>query len=201
MTSGRSVQPGSPLARIQARDWNAMLQLVEKDRRGGVHRVNSIGDGKWSHNVIVRVRNDSGAARRQWDVLGIDGPLITAAANLSEFARVTLKGQTPNQSHRGRFVVLLEPLAANAIGDAVAVGFAPVRINHPEAEAPRVADIVIGECGHLVESTTGVPVMYAEPPDLDGMRWAVVNLSPGVAAPPAASPADWRSKVQQAARR
>lgn len=178
-------QAGDPLHKLSAKWLNRVDALVRSSdaARDGL----TIPDlpNRWSENVIVRVRNDSGGPRRQWDVLGIDGPLITAAANLSEFQRVTLKGQTPNQSHRGRFVVLLEPLAANAIGDAVAVGFAPVRINHPEAEAPRVADIVIGECGHLVESTTGVPVMYAEPPDLDGMRWAVVNLSPGVAAPPA----------------
>lgn len=177
-------EPGRPLHTITA-SWLNRVDAVVRAADGSRAGI-AVGEleSQWSHNAVVRVRNDSGGARRQWDVLGIDGPIITAAANLSEFQRVALKGRTPNHNHRGRFVVLLQPLPVGAIGDAIAVGLAPVRILEAEAEAPRVADIAVGVCDYLTPTATGVPVLFAEAPNEQGIRWGVVNLSPGVAAPP-----------------
>jgi hypothetical protein len=141
----RKVSPGDPLV-IPAAAYNTFVDTARDylDRRND--------QGQEAHPAardsgIVLVRNDIDppqAADRFW-VLGIDGPVISPMDNLDEFSnRVVLSGAVPwISTYRGRFVVLLEPLAAGAIGLGVVAGVCPVKVyvndeNHQFADVQNV---------------------------------------------------------------
>jgi len=126
----QKVKPGDPLV-IPAGTYNTFVDAARDylDRRND--------QGQEAHPAarnsgIVLVRNDIDppqAADRFW-VLGIDVPVITPTDNETEFQnRVVLSGAVPwISSYRGRFVVLLEPLAAGAIGLGVVSGVCPCKV-------------------------------------------------------------------------
>lgn len=196
MTSGRSVQPGAPLAKIQARDWNAMLQLVEKDRQGSVNRVNSVGDGQWGASSIIKVKNLTGRSVGVGDALGIGGPLVGPRADSSEIPSDTIlrgvlaSGETFNR----RVAVLLEPLGQNDIGRAVISGvvfafiYAPQNVPRNEGDFATVQNSLTRL--ERTNNQNGCPILWIDDPaniDETGHRWALVSLTP--AAPTTASQA------------
>ena len=105
------------------------------------------------------VKNNSGTARDCYDVLGIDGPLFDPSSNPDGFKRqIALKGVTPAAgTHEGNFAILLEPVPAGGIGNAVIAGLAIVQVNVPDsaAEAYDFAEIADATTGYLVKSPTG----------------------------------------------
>ncbi len=114
---------------------------------------------------VVLVRNDSGADVGRFGVLGIDGPIITPTDNLDEFKnRVTLKGVLPTAAHADAFVVLLEPLTTNMVGEAIISGVCQVQIDVVSA-----ADTT---CGADVDDT-------AKLKSGAGSKWAVVRIGGG----------------------
>lgn len=175
---------GGPL-RIPAATWNKIRDLTNRleSSRSGLGLPSSAN--QWDSQSIIRVRNESTAPRRQWDVLGLAGPIVTPAQNLTEFFGLAMRGTLPNNTHRGKFCVLLQPLAPNAIGDAVIVGAVPVRLDEPLTfEAGQFADIEPGRSDKLKRGAKGVPVLWmgdveADPTDGGQFRWAILNLTPG----------------------
>ncbi len=74
---------------------------------------------------VVLVENTSGAARDQFDVLAFGQAVLDkdaeAFTKTFAFAGVTPAPET-NAAHRSRVAILLQPLAANAIGRALIHG-------------------------------------------------------------------------------
>jgi hypothetical protein len=110
------------------------------------------------HSGIVLVRNDLDPpqpAERFW-VLGIDEPVITPTDNETEFQnRVVLSGVVPwISTYRSRFVVLLEPLAAGAIGMGVVSGVCPVKV-YVNNENHQFADVQNDARGYLWSGASG----------------------------------------------
>jgi len=128
----RKVQAGQKLV-IPAAAYNAFIDAAV-DYRRRTARIGQKAEPSQRQASIVLVRNDSGGDLNRLAVLGIDSPVIDPAANEDEFKnRVALVGVTPAENtHEGRFVVLVEPIAAGKIGRAYAAGVCPVRIDVPD---------------------------------------------------------------------
>ena len=129
----RKVQSGQKL-QIPARAYNAFVDAAIDHRQRSAN-IGRESQPSYRSADIVLVRNDSGSPRQQFDILGIDGPIISPDANETQFrSRVALKGVTPGESHIGKFVVLAEPLANGKIGRAYAAGVCPVKIDVPDED-------------------------------------------------------------------
>ncbi|HOD83731.1 MAG: hypothetical protein BWX88_05113 [Planctomycetes bacterium ADurb.Bin126] len=171
------VQKGQPLrGNITAEGWNAAMAAAE-DLAG---RKSSLGGDfmqTFRQAGIVLVKNAGDYDRGRFDVLGIDGVAITASANLEEFQnRIVLSGDTPAAAdHTGRFVVLLEPIAAGAIGKAVVSGVCPVQVD-VQKEEDEWADVSDDDATALKSgSFGGAAILWKE--SGTGKRWAVVRVS------------------------
>jgi len=168
----RKAISGQPL-RVPARTWNAFLEAARshRDRQEDLGReARPLGD-----SGIVLVKNATGSDVGRFSVLGIDGVLITPEDNEAEFlSRTALTGVTPTTDHRGRFVVLLEPLRGGVLGRAVVTGPAPVQIN-VNHEDHGWADVKEGDATQLESARTGAAlVLWKE--SGTGTKWAVVLL-------------------------
>ncbi|MBE7465508.1 MAG: hypothetical protein HS116_18680 [Planctomycetes bacterium] len=183
----QKVAPGAPL-RIPATAYNAFVDAA-LDYRSRARSVASEPPFKDTRNGIVYVRNDSGEDLERFAVLGLDDLVITPADNLLEFKnRVVLSGVIPELRHRGRFVILAEPLGIDRTGLAYVLGICPARITIPDdAQAgparARFADIAEDETAHLtVQSGGAAEILWLDEadPELsegeDDTRWAVVRL-------------------------
>jgi hypothetical protein len=110
---------------------------------------------------IVWVQNDSGEDLDQFDVLGLDIPLISPDDNLPEFSKqVTFSGIMPDSDeHRGRFCVLQQPLGVDKIGRAVVSGVTPARV-YINDTADEYADVTTNEATRLDSGPFGARVLW-----------------------------------------
>jgi len=171
------VQRGDPL-RIPAAAYNAFVDAAIAHRRGrfGVARTTGRHAGQ---SVVVPIKNNSGANRSRYDVLGIDGPLFDPATYPDSYKQqVALKGIAPVAgTHEGSFAILLEPVTDGSIGQAAIAGLTIVRVNVPDedAEAFDFAEIADATMGYLAKSDTGTArVVTIE--SGTGTKWAVVSF-------------------------
>jgi hypothetical protein len=81
--SFRRVKPGDPV-RIPAGAYNAWCEAAEAFQAGNASLIGQTAGGM-PDRTRVRIRNDSGADRARFDVLGVSGPLFTPTENLVEF--------------------------------------------------------------------------------------------------------------------
>ena len=161
MTGMTHVKPGDPL-RIPAQTYNAMVDAARATRSGASGLASSGIPGQHLPAAdVVLVRNDSGVAQDRFDVLGIDEPIILPADNEPEWQRrIALSCVTPAvDTHEGRFVVLLEPLADGAIGRAAAGGVVHARVDVPDLDFMNFAEITDGETGYLTAGAAGSAVI------------------------------------------
>lgn len=118
----KKVQSGDPL-RIPAETFNTFVDTARdfKSRRQSRTRKSQV---EFRQTGIVPVKNNSGADRERFDVLGIDRPIFTPNDSLTSFQnQVAFVGVTPTEvDHLGRFVVLMEPVQSGAIGQACISG-------------------------------------------------------------------------------
>jgi len=158
---------------------NQLVGLLNGDRPGlGAAGILS----GFSSSGIVRVKNSSGGARSQYEILGLGSPVITPTASLGNFKQqILLDGTTPAANgHTGKFGILLEPLSSNAIGLAVVDGLAICQIEVVH-EWHRYADVTDASAVKLTSNFVGAAeILYAE--SGTGTKWAVVRIGiqPGV---------------------
>ena len=188
------VRTGDPL-RIPAGDWNKVVDATRTffAQQAGVNtRVTATVGSR--QTTVIFVKNASDTDQPRFAVLGVDTPIVLPGAladggNDDEFQRqVALSCVLPSDAeHRGRFVVLLEPIAAGAIGRACAAGVTAVRLNVVD-ENETQADVLDGDAAKLTTVTSGgaAQVLWKEPPPegtSEGSEyevWAVVRFgTPG----------------------
>lgn len=167
----RRWQTGERRNAIPAALMNEAIQVLR-----GQNEQTSAGDGEalFRQAGIVKVRNDSGADREQFEILGLGPPIITPTDNLAEFKRqVTFQGMLPAaNTHKSKIAILLEPIRKDRIGRAVVSGVIPVKLTGATAN---YAEIIDGDAGKLRCGGAGsVRVLWAE--DGAGERWALVRL-------------------------
>ena len=127
---------------------------------------------------ILLLRNKSGVDRQQYDVLGIDEPIVTPTANLTQFKnQVAFDGVTPTASHYGRFAVLLEPVKQDRIVPARVAGFTVAKVDFSDGVF-RYADVAVGNAGALDASPIGSARIFW-PTTGTGVEWSGVLLGVG----------------------
>lgn len=165
ITSGDVLRPS-------ARVWNRLMELC---RRG-----DDISPGNNSRIITaptIPVRNDTTSGISRWQILGIDGPVITPTDNESEFAhRIILSAVAPvAPDHEGRFVIAAGAIPAGGVGQAYVSGVCPVKVNVTD-EVHRFADVADGVTGYLATASTGAAaILWRE--SGTGEKWAIVHLS------------------------
>jgi len=172
----KKVRPGEPL-KIPAETFNTFIDAAQYVRAHRHDRAGGTG-ADVRRQTVVPVRNDSGGDRGRFDVLAIDGSIITAEENLAEFKnRVALVGVTPQYpDHLGQFAVLLEPVAAGRIGRGCVSGVCPARVNLLR-EWHQYADIADEEHFFLQSGQSGAAqILSRYPEEGAGAKWAVVRL-------------------------
>lgn len=156
--------------RLPAAAFNSMLDSAQA-LKNRAHDTSADLSQAWPSTGIVYVKNDSGAARDRFDVLGVSAPLILPADNLGEFQkRVTLSGVMPDSASAGNFVILLEPLADGAIGRAVVAGVVPGRVKvTPGTAAHGYADVISGDPSQLqLVACGGAQMLWRDTSDVTG---------------------------------
>jgi hypothetical protein len=172
----KKVKPGDPLA-IPAATFNTFVDAA-RDFLARQHQQVQSSTPSGRHNCIVLVRNDSGADRQRFDVLGISGPVFNPSSDEDAFKNYpAMTGVTPvRQDHRGRFVILLEPVPAGKLARAVAAGVVPARLDVPDENYPyRLAEITDGSAANLKAASVGsATILWRE--GGTGIQWALVRL-------------------------
>lgn len=173
----KKVLPGDRL-KIPAKTFNTFIDAA-RDFQARQHSRTSGPKAPPQQNGIVLVRNDTGADRHLFEILGIDGPLYGPDDNLEEFEfRFALKGITPDADHLGNFVILLEPVKDGQLGRAMIQGITPVKVQ-VETEGYQYADVCTdegSEYAHLVSAPRGAAfILYIETGT--GEKWAIVRVA------------------------
>jgi hypothetical protein len=171
------VQSGEKL-RIPAAAYNAFIDTaLDLRRRQQTSQQDSTPQAR--QTGIILVRNDSGADRGRFDVLGVSGVVITPTDNPDAFkSKIALIGASPAEAqHAGRFVVLLEPIAASKIGQACASGVTIARVDVVDTEH-QFADVSDGSAAQLKSAEGGAgAILWKE--SGTGVKWAVVRIGAG----------------------
>jgi hypothetical protein len=163
--------------RIPAAAYNAFVDTARAHQQRQQDRQQTAQPASRSSGLVL-VKNASGADRERFDVLGVNAPLFGPSDNLESFKNtLALTGITPTADHAGRFVILQEPLKADAIGLALAAGVSIVHINVQD-QAHRLADVAEGTAGNLRSGSAGVAqILWKEAGT--GVKWALVRLGAG----------------------
>jgi hypothetical protein len=158
----RKVQPGMPL-QLPAKTYNAFVDAArDHQQREMSTAANPLRDKDQAN--IVLVKNESGADRARFDILGVTGPIISRADNVATFQdRIALRGVTPTSAHAGRFVVLVDAIPNGTIGRAYVSGACLARVRMLD-EAHTLADVDDGSAAQLVSGETGAAsLVWVEP--------------------------------------
>lgn len=172
----KKVQSGNPLV-IPAQAYNAFIDAAVDYCRRTAH-IGQQSQPSFRQGSIVLVRNDSGSNQNRLAVLGIDTPIIDPASNDSEFKnRVALSCVTPAaDTHEGKFVILVEPLASGKIGRAYVAGVCPVQIDVPDKDIEYpFAEIADGITDNLKAAHYGSASILWRAGGT-GVQWAVVRI-------------------------
>jgi hypothetical protein len=127
--------PGQPF-RPSAHQWNAFQAAADAHQRQALGSPRTPGSYvEQGSNTVIMIRNDCGADRKQFEILGLDDVLFTPDDNLQEFLNSpAFKAVEPaTADHRTKFVILLEPIAEDRIGLALLYGLTAVKLNVTDA--------------------------------------------------------------------
>lgn len=179
----KKVRSGDPLV-IPAPAYNAFIDAAQ-DYRARTANVGQQATPVTRSSGIVMVKNESGTDRARFDVLGLGEPLFMpdgpAGAERSFMNAVAFRGDTPDaMQHMGKFVVLLEPIAADAVGRACISGITVARLRvddgtktYTEAEIIDQDEIALGP-----KVGGSVDVLWHQ--DQAGDVWAVIRIGNSV---------------------
>ena len=168
----KRVHPGDPIS-FSSNAYNAWCDAADDLRQRQM--ATSASQQLETRDVdIVLVRNDSGGDVDQHGILGIDGPLISPTDNLDEFKRqVVISGVTPTADHADAFVVLLEPLADNAVGQAIISGVCAVQVDVAK-ESDTTCGADVDDTAKLKSATGSNQIIWKE--SGTGTKWAIVRV-------------------------
>jgi len=180
----KKVRTGDPLV-VPAQAYNAFIDAA-KDFHQRTANLGQQATPGYRSSGIVLVKNESGEDRARFDVLGLGDPIFLpdsdAVAEQSFKNAVAFRGDMPDETlHQGKFVILIEPLAAGAIGRAYLAGVTVARLRLEDA-AQQVthAEIIDADATALQPAVGGsASVLWHQ--EQTGDVWAIVRL--GNAAP------------------
>ena len=179
MCALEKVVSGQPL-NIPATTYNAMIDAARK--ANSINTFNSETTNSKDY-AKVSVLNSSGSDLDRFFILGIDEPIILPADDQEDFeSRITVDGVTPEDGtggsgasdHRGRFVVLQEPIPDGEIGKARIAGETLCKVNVID-EDDGFADVTDGVEDYLTSANTGsARILWKE--SGTGEKWALIRI-------------------------
>ena len=191
----QKVQSGSRLDSLSAETWNGFIDaaLDFRKRQNG----NAAALLAQDYNAgIVRIRNDSGADRRRYEVLGIKNDLVILPSTDSNWTEAPcLKGAVPTAaSYLRRFVVCQEPIANGDIGRALIAGVTPVKVKILNT-ADDFCDILDSDATQLVTSCWGAAqILWMDTSGGTGSsKWAYMSCT--ACRPPQSPPSGQTSSL------
>lgn len=176
MTSGdpfRRARVGERL-RIPAVAYNAMLDAAQAYRT-----VSKASSRVRTPPHLVPIRNDTGGALLQYDVVALGDPLFLPSDDEDAFLqRINFAGDVPATADFGRFAVLAEPADEDGVALAAVTGVTIAKLYIPAGGPYRYADIEDGETDYLRACARGgAAILWHEPEVEDDVCWGVVALS------------------------
>lgn len=162
---------GDPFV-MKAPLYNALIDAARQTKQNR-HDVGGNFQPDQRCSTIVPIRNGSGADKSRGGLLGIAGPIIGPSGNFDEFLhKVALEGAAPTLAHVARWAVLIEPIAAGAIGRAVVSGLAICQITmrndkHQYVEITSSGELESGDSG-------SARIVWVA--GTSGTQWAVINI-------------------------
>jgi hypothetical protein len=175
----KKVQSGDKL-KIPASTYNAFIDAAQavKDNNNFLSSTNKNSDSR-----KVLVQNNSGGNLDKFSILGIDSPYITPTENETDFQeRITIVGVTPedgsggsgSDDHRGRFIVLQEPIPNGKIGRGILAGETIVKINVID-EDHNYAEVTDSQSGYLTSTDSGsARILWKK--SGTGQVWAYIRI-------------------------
>lgn len=163
------------------KDWlnNVTDAAIANLRNRGLGGAGTIGAAlaKSQRQGLIYIRNDSGADRGRFDVLGISGVVVAPAANVAEFlGNSILSGVVPTTaSHVGKFVILQEPIAVGCFGLACVFGLS-IAATDALVTPGTAMDIKDGDATQLTTASSGLVTALYGGDDDDGNHWALVRF-------------------------
>ena len=127
--------------------------------------------------TIVPVLNNSSKDADLFDVLQIQGPLITATDGLDSFQfQGGFSCIAPTQPSAGQNIVItLEPIPAGEIGRAVMSGIVPAYISVADV-LDDYADVQAGDTTYLYSTKAPTSAQILTKEDGTGYKWAVLRI-------------------------
>ena len=173
----KKVRSGDKL-RIPATTYNAFIDTTMELRRRG-QNTTSESSPSFRQSGIIKVKNCTGQNRKRFDVLGISDPIFLPRQNENSFKNhVMFDGVVPvGPNHKGKFVILLEPLKAGAIGMACIDGVCPAKIS-TQSNNLKYADIKNNDASMLAaDESGGAQVLWLDSATQSGgSKWAIVRI-------------------------
>jgi len=173
----KKVQRGQPLT-IPANTFNAFVDAALDYQKRKLSQQSTGMRSERQHGIVL-VRNDSGADRDRFDVLGVSGPVFDPATDPEAFKNYpAMTGVTPTEDdHLGKFVILLEPVPAGKLARAIATGVVTARVDVPDEDYPyRLADITDGSAANLTVAKIGSAAILWREGGI-GVQWALFRLA------------------------
>jgi hypothetical protein len=148
---------------------------LSQDQKNQRHDQLSQTEGTSRQTTLAKVRNQTGVDLDRFSIVALGAPIITPAANLTEFKRqVSFQGLVPSAGTGPRFGVLLEPLKNNLIGTAAIGGCVITRVSVGSV-AYNAAETIVGQNGYLRSVPHGpASVLWIE--STGALRWAVIRF-------------------------
>lgn len=175
----KKVLPGQDIS-IPAEAYNSFVDAANAHR--GSRSISASSSSLLSRQSgVIKVKNTTASAIDRFKPVGLSGMVITPTDSLQNFQNTPVfTGVAPGSStYLGKFAVLLEPLAADAIGDAVVSGIVVSQISVGHTAHDRV-DVSLAGGASLVSAFYGSgEILYAE--SGTGTKWALVRVGPWVA--------------------
>lgn len=168
--------PGDVITGIPSQTWNQFCDAAEAYQRTSRNQEQALL-GSGSYTGVVTVRNDSGADRDRFSVLGIDTTILyTPTDNLDDFKALgpVLKGISPTSTETEKFVITQEPILSGKLGRGMLLGMTAVQIDVVDA-TDDYADIISADMAKLRSQPYGnARIVYKETGT--GTKWAFVLI-------------------------
>ncbi len=125
----------------------------------------------------VMIKNNSGADRNKFEVLGVDGAVYDTTTELDEYkATVTVKGIEPDEDiHGDLFVILQADILDGNTGKGLMVGTTPVQINITDT-GHEYAVITDTDYTMLTSSNAMTNCQIIAQPGSTGTQWCYVRM-------------------------
>lgn len=162
---------------IKASTWNSFIDAANFVKEA---RLNNWGKPLKSglSTGIVLIKNVEEEPRERFSTLVITGVCVTPEANESEFISCppVFEGGKMTESREGNaYVILLEPIAAGAIGRAMILGVTPAKVTISNSEDNFAVPKVGSSTGELESSSSGVARILWKGAG-SGAQWCILQL-------------------------